>query len=231
MNVNVKFVTDDKCCAYSKYGIKIIDNEKFIKPVKGASKEKIDLVKYIDNEMLDILNIGKKVYFKEKINDREILDYADKYGMFGLILEQILEDTKPNSKFDVRGMTIFSKEYVESFELIRLYAGKLYEFLYNIDKKSDRIRVPAILTDRNTEINFVFNIENDVTVKVISLKQAIDLYFTLQISKPVRTLKICKYCNKAFFANNIKANYCCHSCKNKANVYKCRAKARNGGVE
>lgn len=27
MNVNVKFVTDDKCCAYSKYGIKIIDNE------------------------------------------------------------------------------------------------------------------------------------------------------------------------------------------------------------
>ena len=28
MNVNVKFVTDDKCCAYSKYGIKIIDNEK-----------------------------------------------------------------------------------------------------------------------------------------------------------------------------------------------------------
>ena len=209
----------------------IIDNEKFIKPVKGARKEKIDLVKYIDNEMLDILNIGKKVYFKEKINDREILDYADKYGMFGLILEQILEDTKPNSKFDVRGMTIFSKEYVESFELIRLYAGKLYEFLYNIDKKSDRIRVPAILTDRNTEINFVFNIENDVTVKVISLKQAIDLYFTLQISKPVRTLKICKYCNKAFFANNIKANYCCHSCKNKANVYKCRAKARNGGVE
>ena len=200
MNVNVKFVTDDKCCAYSKYGIKIIDNEKFIKPVKGARKEKIDLVKYIDNEMLDILNIGKKVYFKEKINDREILDYADKYGMFGLILEQILEDTKPNSKFDVRGMTIFSKEYVESFELIRLYAGKLYEFLYNIDKKSDRIRVPAILTDRNTEINFVFNIENDVTVKVISLKQAIDLYFTLQISKPVRTLKICKYCNKAFFA-------------------------------
>lgn len=72
MNVNVKFVTDDKCCAYSKYGIKIIDNEKFIKPVKGARKEKIDLVKYIDNEMLDILNIGKKVYFKEKINDREI---------------------------------------------------------------------------------------------------------------------------------------------------------------
>lgn len=67
MNVNVKFVTDDKCCAYSKYGIKIIDNEKFIKPVRGARKEKIDLVKDIDNEMLDILNIGKKVYFKEKL--------------------------------------------------------------------------------------------------------------------------------------------------------------------
>lgn len=47
------------------------------------------------------------------------------------------------------------------------------------------------------------------------------------MGQDVRLLKICNFCNKAFIAKNPKAEYDTYNCKNKANVYKSRAKSSN----
>ena len=56
------------------------------------------------------------------------------------------------------------------------------------------------------------------------LKQYIDYYFAKTVAQDINLLKICKFCNKAFLAVNPKAEYHTPQCKNKANVYKNRAK-------
>lgn len=232
MNVNVKLITDDKCCAYSNYEIKVIDNEKFIKRIKRTKKRKVDLIKNIDEELLDLLNIGKKAYFNENIEDKEILVYINKYGMFGLILEEILRNANIPKEIDIREITIFSKDYIESINLIIFYAKSLYKMLYEIDKGKEEIEVPNVLKDRKTEIKFINNIENGITIEVISLKQAIDIYFILQITNSNRKLKICKRCHKPFIAKNLNSCYCSSTCRNIANVYKSRAKKKleAGGI-
>ena len=50
------------------------------------------------------------------------------------------------------------------------------------------------------------------------------------VSKQVNLLKTCKYCGNAFVANNPKAEYDSLACKNKANVYKSRAKTKDGNT-
>ena len=47
------------------------------------------------------------------------------------------------------------------------------------------------------------------------------------MGQDVRLLKICNFCNKAFIAKNPKAEYDTYNYKNKANVYKSRAKSSN----
>ena len=56
------------------------------------------------------------------------------------------------------------------------------------------------------------------------LKQAIDISYAMQMAQEVRLLKICNFCEKAFIANNPKAEYDTPQCKSKANVYKSRGK-------
>ena len=63
-----------------------------------------------------------------------------------------------------------------------------------------------------------------VEFQITCLKQYIDYYFAKTVAKDINLLKICKFCNKAFIANNPKAEYDTPQCKNKANVYKSRAK-------
>ena len=63
-------------------------------------------------------------------------------------------------------------------------------------------------------------VQDALPKKITSLKQFIDFYFARIVSQDVNLLKICKFCNKAFIANNPKAEYDTPQCKNKANVYK-----------
>ena len=58
-------------------------------------------------------------------------------------------------------------------------------------------------------------------------KRGIDVNYAIQMGQDVRLLKICNFCNKAFIAKNPKAEYDTYNCKNKANVYKSRAKSSN----
>ena len=57
-----------------------------------------------------------------------------------------------------------------------------------------------------------------------SLKLAIDTMFLLNKTTQRKTVKICKFCGKAFSSQNLKADYCSLQCMNKTNVYKSRKK-------
>ena len=48
----------------------------------------------------------------------------------------------------------------------------------------------------------------------------------MNLSQDTIMLKICKFCHKAFIANNPKAEYDTPQCKNKANVYNFRKRAQ-----
>mgnify|MGYP004546945455 FL=1 len=65
-----------------------------------------------------------------------------------------------------------------------------------------------------------------VEFQITCLKQYIDYYFAKTVAKDINLLRICKFCNKAFLAVNPKAEYDTPQCKNKANVYKNRAKSK-----
>ena len=81
------------------------------------------------------------------------------------------------------------------------------------------------ITEENQEKIKKYEKENvNIEIPITSLKQFIDFYFARTVSRDVNLLKICKFCNKAFIANNPKAEYDTPQCKNKANVYKSRAK-------
>ena len=98
MNVNFNFENGQISYVYSNYKIEKIRDRKYILPEKKATQNAISLTENIDKKLLALLNIGKKAYFFEDINDLEILNFAKSYGLLGFMADfpinkyYILED-------------------------------------------------------------------------------------------------------------------------------------------
>ena len=115
--------------------------------------------------------------------------------------------------------------YCEPLDMFIQYVKYMYNLLTDITNKSNDV----IETYKAFEVNHIsmfLNQKESISIEmpITSLKQFIDFYFARIVSQDVNLLKICKFCNKAFIANNPKAEYDTPQCKNKANVYKSRAK-------
>lgn len=121
---------------------------------------------------------------------------------------------------------IYSKDYAEPVDMILNYARSLYKNLYaTIERKPNSI-FHAFLSVNNITHNLEdLYYNNSFGFTVNYLKQAIDIYYAMQIGQDVRLLKLCNFCNDAFIAKNPKAEYDAPGCKNKANVYKNRKKS------
>ena len=127
---------------------------------------------------------------------------------------------------DVNKLLAGSNLYCEPLDMFIQYAKYLYSLLNNISNE-DNYNIDELL--KQFEIN---NIKMSLSRKetlvvefqITCLKQYIDYYFAKTVAKDINLLKICKFCNKAFLAVNPKAEYHTPQCKNKANVYKNRAK-------
>lgn len=132
---------------------------------------------------------------------------------------------------------VFSRAYSEKLVWIMQYAKDLYELfeaIENYNKVKDAYTKQVydrrinnfnpskiacrILMDPNKEnppaIEWNFN----------SLKLAIDTMFALNETSERKTVKMCKHCRRPFSSENLKSEYCSPQCRNKANVYKSRAK-------
>lgn len=120
---------------------------------------------------------------------------------------------------------ICSENYAEPVELILNYASALYKNLNStLTKKSLGIKVSFLNANHLTHNIYDLYYANSLGFKIEYLKQAIDIYYAMQMAQDVRMLKICNFCEKAFIATNPKSEYDSPNCKNKANVYKSRRK-------
>lgn len=286
MNVNLNLETSNFCYVYSKYRIVEFNNKEYILPEEKATKRTANLTENINDILVDTLNIGKKVFYKETINQSELLDYFAKYGSFGFLIDLAINkyfvlDSKVairdafylNNKENIEFMDIdeylkiffpelnkreinslikkcektasdttkedyltsmineyliYSEHYAEPIELILNYARSLYKNLATtLEHKPSTMKLP-FLSVNHLEHNFDDLYRNNSFGFTINyLKQAIDVNYSIQMGQDVRLLKICNFCNKAFIAKNPKAEYDTYNCKNKANVYKSRAKSSN----
>lgn len=60
-----------------------------------------------------------------------------------------------------------------------------------------------------------------------SLLLGVQMMFSFMLTDEKSSLKVCKYCGKAFVASRPNSVFCSGKCKNRYNVYKSRAKDKN----
>ncbi len=178
---------------------------------------------YIENSDMTTI-IDRKEYFKLFFPT-----YTDKQ------IEKLIKDATKLAEesamekyitSDINKLIIDSDAYYEPLDMFIQYAVYLYNLL-NYSSLNDEINTTELLKQfsaNNIKMNLTQNRTFSVEFQVTCLKQYLDYYFAKTVSKEINLLKICKFCNKAFLANNPKAEYDTPQCKNKANVYKSRAK-------
>lgn len=127
---------------------------------------------------------------------------------------------------DINKLITGSVAYYEPLAMFVQYAVYLYNLLnyYSLEDKVNTADLLKQFSANNITMALTQNDTFSVEFQVNCLKQFLDYYFAKTVSQEVNLLKICKFCNKAFIANNPKAEYDTPQCKNKANVYKSRAK-------
>lgn len=283
MKTNFYVESQQFCYVYDKYAIEEINGIKYIIPAKGTKKQPAMIADRLNDIMIKLLNIGKKAYHNEKIEDSEILEFVSDAGLCGFMadfpinryyfldnevvlreynfidyvdhikkvelveymkifmprstdkqIEKVIEKCKKTisstamEKYltpDLNKMLIFSEDYAEPVDMFLKYAKLLYEALVAIIDKDYTKEVSPIIRLNNCT-NTIDRISSGIGIKFNYLKQAVDLNFLINMTQDVSPLKFCKFCNNAFIATNIKAEYDSPACKNKANVYKFRGKEK-----
>ena len=178
---------------------------------------------YIGNSDLTTV-VDRKKYFKlffPTCDDNQIKELINEVTK--------LTETPAMEKYilsDVNKLLSGSNLYCEPLDMFIQYAKYLYSLLNNISNE-DNYKIDELLKQfeiNNIKMSLSRKETLSVEFQITCLKQYIDYYFAKTVAKDINLLKICKFCNKAFLAVNPKAEYDTPQCKNKANVYKNRAK-------
>ena len=178
---------------------------------------------YIGNSDITTV-VDKKKYFKlffPTCDDNQIKELINNVTK--------LTETPAMEKYilsDVNKLLSGSNLYCEPLDMFIQYAKYLYSLLNNISNE-DNYKIDELLKQfeiNNIKMSLSRKETLSVEFQITCLKQYIDYYFAKTVAKDINLLKICKFCNKAFLAVNPKAEYDTPQCKNKANVYKSRAK-------
>ncbi len=178
---------------------------------------------YIGNSDLTTV-VDRKKYFKlffptcDDSQIKELINEVTKLAETPAMEKYILSD--------INKLLAGSNLYCEPLDMFIQYAKYLYSLLnnisnennYNIDELLKQFEINNIKMSLSRKDTLV------VEFQITCLKQYIDYYFAKTVAQDINLLKICKFCNKAFLAVNPKAEYHTPQCKNKANVYKNRAK-------
>ncbi len=289
MKVNFRIESSSFCYVFSKYKIVEIKGKRYILPEENATKRTISITENIDELLIYVLNIGKKVLYNEPLEDVELLNFYSKYGSFGFMIDlaiskyfifedkvairdsfyinnkenvdfmnvaeylkfflpklnkkeitkliknckDVASDTKKESYLTsiINEYLMYNENYAEPIELVLNYARSLYKTLsYTLDNKNVTMDLPFLNANHITSNIRELYFNNSFGITINYLKQAIDIAYSMQMAQDVRLLKVCNFCNKAFIANNPKAEYDTPQCKNKANVYKSRNKSISKNV-
>ena len=178
---------------------------------------------YIGNSDLTTV-VDRKKYFKlffptcDDSQIKELINAAIKLAETPAMEKYML--------YDVNKLLAGSNLYCEPLDMFIQYAKYLYSLLNNISNE-DNYNIDELLKQfeiNNIKMSLYRKETLVVEFQITCLKQYIDYYFAKTVAQDINLLKICKFCNKAFLAVNPKAEYHSPQCKNKANVYKNRAK-------
>lgn len=289
MKTNLRLESSPFCYVYSKYKIEEINGKRYVMPEEKATKKAISITEHIDDLLIETLNIGKKEFFRQPIEEFELLNYYAKYGSFGFMIDLAInkyfvldekvairdpfyinrkenvdfinteeylkfflpklnkreinslikkcKDVASNNRKEdyltsiINEYLIYSEHYAEPLELILNYARSLYKHFYStLDNKPLTMKLPFLSVNHLEHKIEDLYYNNSFGFTINYLKQAIDISYSMQMAQDVRLLKICNFCEKAFIANNPKAEYDTPQCKNKANVYKSRGKTISRNV-
>ena len=178
-------------------------------------------------ENVDFINTEEYLkFFLPKLNKREI----------NSLIKKCKDIASNNKKEDyltsfINEYLIYSEHYAEPLELILNYTRALYKHFYStLDNKPLTMKLPFLSVNHLEHKIEDLYYNNSFGFTINYLKQAIDISYSMQMAQDVRLLKICNFCEKAFIANNPKAEYDTPQCKNKANVYKSRGKTISRNV-
>lgn len=87
MKANFNIETQEFCYVYSKYKIEEFKGRKYIVPLGNSKKTAISFKENLDELLVKLLNIGKKVAYNEPVDDTELLDYINNYGLLGFMAD------------------------------------------------------------------------------------------------------------------------------------------------
>lgn len=85
MNFNYSMGEDSLLCKYSEYVIKEIEERKYIFPADNAQIQESNISENVSNVLIDLLDVGKSVYFNETNAEELAMEFVSKYGLFGFI--------------------------------------------------------------------------------------------------------------------------------------------------
>ena len=94
----------------------------------------------------------------------------------------------------------------------------------------DKKNTPAQLQDSIMDFVTCYGLLDRPTIvwDFHSLLPGVQMMFSFMITDEKSTLKVCKHCGSAFVAGRPNSVFCSGKCKNQYNVYKSRAKDKDG---
>lgn len=87
MKANFYIESQQFCYAFENYKIEEINGLRYVIPEKNAKQRVSTSSERMNEFTINLLNIGKKAYYNEEIEDIEILDYVRNFGLFGFMAD------------------------------------------------------------------------------------------------------------------------------------------------
>lgn len=151
MKANFYIESQQFCYAFENYKIEEINGIRYVIPEKNAKQRVATSSERMNEFTINLLNIGKKAYYNEEIEDIEILDYVRNFGLFGFMADFpinryfILDDNVALRDYNF----IIYKDYVSVIKIedyLKMFMPKLNDTqITNLIKKCrDNIK-PTIM--------------------------------------------------------------------------------------
>lgn len=194
------------------------------------SSEKVFLDKSNDLGMEEIWNIKEYLEYFFPFDLKKKFEFK-KDEIYAIRNEETTDEEVfwgGNREFSIS----FSRYYAEKLEDIGIVANRVYnkfiaahDFDFKTPYKERNFKGLDFFKARNITVNAKAGEDNFSLQWVFnSLASALDTIVLVKICDKNQPLRICKFCGKLFIAENVRAEYCSPQCRNKANVYKSRAK-------
>lgn len=85
MNFKYSIGEDTQLYKYSEYVIKEIEERKYIFPSESAQIREININQKAHDVLIELLSVGKSVYYNEDGIEELVISFVSKYGLFGFI--------------------------------------------------------------------------------------------------------------------------------------------------